>query len=54
MAHKIAVFAGDGIGPEVIGEALEALKIVEKRFVSALPVNKPWLVAARSMPTEWR
>jgi 3-isopropylmalate dehydrogenase len=32
MAHKIAVFAGDGIGPEVIGEALEALKIVEKRF----------------------
>lgn len=32
MAHKIAVFAGDGIGPEVIGETLEVLKVVEKRF----------------------
>ena len=32
MAHKIAVFAGDGIGPEVIGEALETLTLVEKRF----------------------
>ena len=29
MAHKIAVFAGDGIGPEVIGEALETLTLVE-------------------------
>src|SRR5712692_8907646 len=32
MAYKVAVFAGDGIGPEVVGEALEVLKIVEKRF----------------------
>ncbi len=32
MAHKIAVFAGDGIGTEVIAEALEVLKVVEKRF----------------------
>jgi 3-isopropylmalate dehydrogenase len=30
--HKIAVFAGDGIGPEVIGEALQALQRIEKRF----------------------
>ena len=29
MAHKIALFAGDGIGPEVIGEALEILKVIE-------------------------
>jgi 3-isopropylmalate dehydrogenase len=32
MAHKIAVFAGDGIGTEVMEEALQALKIVEKKF----------------------
>jgi 3-isopropylmalate dehydrogenase len=32
MAYKVAVFAGDGIGTEVIAEALEVLKVVEKRF----------------------
>lgn len=32
MAHNIVVFAGDGIGPEVIGEALETLKLIEQRF----------------------
>jgi 3-isopropylmalate dehydrogenase len=32
MTHKVAVFAGDGIGPEVIDEALEVLKVAEKRF----------------------
>src|SRR5215204_3515248 len=32
MVHKVAVFAGDGIGTEVIAEALEVLKVVEKRF----------------------
>lgn len=32
MAYKVAVFAGDGIGPEVVGEALEVLKVVEQRF----------------------
>ncbi|MBI3303523.1 MAG: hypothetical protein HYZ72_15780 [Deltaproteobacteria bacterium] len=32
MTYKVAVFAGDGIGPEVVGEALEVLKVVEKRF----------------------
>jgi 3-isopropylmalate dehydrogenase len=32
MAHKIAVFAGDGIGTEVMEEALQALKIVEQKF----------------------
>ena len=32
MAHKVAVFAGDGIGPEVMGEATEVLKIVGSRY----------------------
>lgn len=32
MAYKVAVFAGDGIGPEVVGETLETLKVVEKKF----------------------
>ncbi len=32
MAHKIAVFPGDGIGPEVMAEALEVLKVVERKF----------------------
>ncbi|MCS6927167.1 MAG: 3-isopropylmalate dehydrogenase [Candidatus Binatia bacterium] len=32
MVYKIAVFAGDGIGPEVIGEAIAALQVVEKTF----------------------
>ena len=32
MAYKVAVFPGDGIGPEVTGEALEVLKVVERKF----------------------
>ncbi len=32
MAHNIAVFGGDGIGPEVMAEATEVLKIVGPRF----------------------
>src|SRR6266849_4428141 len=31
MAHKILVLKGDGIGPEVVGEALQALKVVARR-----------------------
>ena len=30
MAHKIAVIAGDGIGPEVIGEGIKVLKEIER------------------------
>jgi 3-isopropylmalate dehydrogenase len=30
--HKVAVLAGDGIGPEVMAEALSILKAVEARF----------------------
>ena len=32
MAHKIAILAGDGIGPEVMSEALKVLDIVSKKF----------------------
>ena len=32
MAHNIAVFGGDGIGPEVMAEATQVLKIVGPRF----------------------
>ena len=31
-SHRIAVLAGDGIGPEVMAEALRVLDAVEKRF----------------------
>ena len=34
MDVKVAVFAGDGIGTEVMEEALEALKVVEQKFGS--------------------
>lgn len=32
MQKKIAVLAGDGIGPEVMAEAIKVLKTVEKKF----------------------
>jgi len=32
MEKKIAVLAGDGIGPEVMVEALKVLKKIEKKF----------------------
>src|SRR5271157_1083881 len=31
MAYKISVLRGDGIGPEVVGEATQVLKIVARR-----------------------
>ena len=30
MVHRIAVIAGDGIGPEVIGEGIKVLKEIER------------------------
>ncbi|MGI6655820.1 MAG: 3-isopropylmalate dehydrogenase [Desulfobulbus sp.] len=32
MAHKIAVLAGDGIGPEVVAEAIKVLDVAQKKF----------------------
>jgi 3-isopropylmalate dehydrogenase len=31
MTHRIAVLAGDGIGPEIMAEALKVLAVVEKK-----------------------
>ena len=31
MAYKVLVLKGDGIGPEVVGEALQVLKVVARR-----------------------
>ena len=33
---KIAVLAGDGIGPEVMAEAIKVLDVAQKRFGFAL------------------
>ncbi len=32
MTKKIAILAGDGIGPEVMEEAIKVLKKIEKKF----------------------
>lgn len=32
MTHNVAVFAGDGIGPEVMAEAVDVLKLIGPRF----------------------
>ena len=33
MEYKVAVLAGDGIGPEVMAEARKVLSAVEARFL---------------------
>ena len=32
MKKHIAVMSGDGIGPEIVGEALRVLDVVAKKF----------------------
>ena len=32
MTYKIAVLAGDGIGPEIVEQAIKVLESVAKRF----------------------
>lgn len=32
MEKKIAVIRGDGIGPEIVGEAIKVLQVIEKKF----------------------
>ncbi len=39
MNHQITVLEGDGIGPEVIAEAVKVLKAVEKRFGYTFELN---------------
>ena len=38
--YKIAVLAGDGIGPEVMNEALKVLEAVQKKFGFTLEYKK--------------
>src|SRR4029077_19474016 len=38
--YRIAVLAGDGIGPEVMAQALRVLRAVEKKFSVVLQFNE--------------
>jgi 3-isopropylmalate dehydrogenase len=38
--YKIAVLAGDGIGPEVMAAALHVLRLVEKKFAIVFEFNE--------------
>ena len=40
MAHKIAVLAGDGIGPEVMAEAIKVLDAAQRRFGFSLAYTR--------------
>src|ERR1700743_2001489 len=37
---KIAALAGDGIGPEVMREAIKVLRVVEKKFSLSLKISE--------------
>src|SRR5258708_24244302 len=39
-SFKIAVLAGDGIGPEVMREAIKVLRVVEKKFSLSLKISE--------------
>ena len=56
--HRIAVLAGDGIGPEVMAEASKVLRVVEKKFGFTL-AETPALIggaaidgAGKALPSE--
>ena len=40
MHKNIAVLAGDGIGPEVIAEAIKVLQAIEKNTTTHSALNK--------------
>jgi len=48
MQKNIAILAGDGIGPEVIEQALKAVKVIEKRFECSFTYT-PALVGATAI-----
>lgn len=50
-AHKIAVIAGDGIGPEVTREALKALEKVSEKLTEKLEIKNFELGAAHYLKT---
>ena len=39
--YKIAALAGDGIGPEVMREAIKVLRAVEKKFALSFQITPP-------------
>lgn len=51
---KIAVIAGDGIGPEVVAEALKVLKKPRKYLATVLKRSMVYSVASQSMKRELR
>src|SRR5258707_11876126 len=50
MAYKILVLKGDGIGPEVVGEALQVLKIIARRSAVDLEF-KEGLIGGHALDT---
>ena len=50
MAYKILILKGDGIGPEVIGEALQVLKVVARRSAVELEFEEA-LVGGHAIDT---
>jgi len=50
MAYKILVLKGDGIGPEVVGEALQVLKIIARRSAVDLEF-KEGMIGGHAMDT---
>ncbi|TWO17941.1 hypothetical protein ZA02_00335 [Campylobacter lanienae] len=44
--YKIAIIKGDGIGPEIINEALKVLKVVAKKFGFDFKSFKDFLIPA--------
>ncbi len=52
--YKIAVLAGDGIGPEVMAAALHVLRAVEKKFSLVFDFNEQPSAARRSTRKERR
>ena len=38
-SHRIAVLPGDGIGPEVVAEAIKGMKALEAKHDVELPVR---------------
>ena len=56
--HKIALLAGDGIGPEIMAEAEKVLKLVEERNSVAFDLQPAlfgacaWFETGKSFPDE--
>ena len=49
MAYKILVLKGDGIGPEVVGEALQVLKIVARATRRSISSSRKGLIGGHAI-----